>query len=606
MTMGVQDRPALRGEPPQQVRMDNAEGLRALRRQLSIVLVTFALALWFVSLSRVDPDALDGYGLLRALPVWTLAAYPMVIAAGLAELLLERPRRAILVLISAALLLMIYGLQPLVLETARLPTAWLHAGFAEHILRTGEVIPQFDARFSWAGFFATVAFWASAAGREDVIAMLKWAPVVNTGLAAVAVHAIARSVFGSGSMRAERRVWLATWLFLCSNFVEQDYFSPQAMALVLVYAALALTVRYLVSPGIIEGGRVIPWRNQQLLRPDRRRVPAELGVVAIAIVLAPTHQLTPYMLAIALGVLLVWGRLRSPWLPFIAAVPALAWFALGAKEFWLGNLVQIVSSVGDVSASVSQGVGDRLVGDVGHQVVVASRIALTAFVGLLAVIGWLRHRRATGATTWTLPALAAGAFALAALQPYGGEIFLRCFLYALPWLCIGGALALDLGASSPAGGAKRARSRAMAMMAALVLAALCLSTTFARGGNDAYSDFKQSDQVAMSWIYAHAEKGDLVVAPLWFAPLRTSRVADVGQLSSLELGDPCTLPEKMPRCLDEAGVDFILLTPQEKSAGEILYAYPSDWMDEFRKTMIAEYGYSVGFVVDSRWVLVRR
>lgn len=605
MTMGVQDRPALREEPPEPVQPDDTQRPRALRRQLSIVLVTIALALWLVGLRPVDPDTLDGYGLLRALSFWTLAAYPIVIAAGVAELLLERPRRAALVLISAALLLMIYGLQPIVLETARLPTAWLHAGFAEHILHTGEVIPQFDARFSWAGFFATVAFWASAAGQADVLAMLKWAPVVNTGLAALAIHAIARSVFGDGSVRAERRVWMATWLFLCGNFVEQDYFSPQAMALVLLYAALALTVRFLVSPGILEGGRILPWRNYQDLQPDRRRVPAELGVAAIAIVLAPTHQLTPYVLAIALGVLLVWGRLRSPWLPVIVAVPALAWFALGAKEFWLGNLVQIVSSVGDLGASVSQGVGDRLVGDVGHQVVVAVRIALTAFIGLLALIGWFRHRRATGATTWTLPALAAGAFALAALQPYGGEIFLRCFLYALPWLCIGGALALDLGATSRSGGVKRARARMMAVVAYLVLAALCLSTTFARGGNDAYSDFKQSDQVAMSWIYAHAEKGDLVVAPLWFAPLRISQVADVGQLSTLELGEPCTVRAEMPRCLDEAGADFILLTPQEKSAGEILYGYPSDWMDEFRQTMIADYGYTVGFVVDGRWVLIR-
>ena len=338
MTTDVQEQP---------VRVDHpapAPGTRLsapARQWASVVLVVVGLTMWSAGLGPVNPDQLDGWGLLLVLSGWTLAAYPVVIIAGLVELLSDHPRRAVLVLVSGALLVMVYGLQPMVLESARLPTAWLHAGFAEQILLTGEVIPQFDARFSWPGFFAVVAFWAGAAGLDNVTSMLEWAPVVNTGLAALGIHAIARAIFGHQSVSAERRVWLATWLFLCSNFVEQDYFSPQGMSLILLYAALALTVRYLVSPGILEGGRVVPWRARPALTPDRRRIPAELGVAAIALVLAPTHQLTPYVLAIALGILLLWGRLSSPWLPFIALIPALAWFTLGAKEFWLGNLLQL-------------------------------------------------------------------------------------------------------------------------------------------------------------------------------------------------------------------------------------------------------------------------
>ena len=221
----------------------------------------------------------------------------------------------------------------------------------------------------------------------------------------------------------------------------------------------------------------------------------------------------------------------------------------------------------------------------------------------LAVIGWFRHRRTTGARTWALPALGVGAFLLAALQPYGGEIFLRSFLYALPWLVVGGALALDLGTSSSAA-AHRQRFRLIA--GAVVLSALCLTTVFARGGNDAYSDFKPSDQAAMAWVYAQADQGDLVVAPLWHVPMRTSRVADVTQVSSRELGDQCTNIARMPRCFVDNGADFILMSPQEEAAGEILQGLPTNWTDELREDLTSEYGYRVGFVKDDRWVLVPR
>jgi hypothetical protein len=146
----------------------------------------------------------------------------------------------------------------------------------------------------------------------------------------------------------------------------------------------------------------------------------------------------------------------------------------------------------------------------------------------------------------------------------------------------------------------------IAVAAAVVLSVLCLTTVFTRGGNDAYSDFEPADRAAMEWVYSHADQGDLVVAPLWHVPLRTSRVADVTQLSSMELGEQCTGLARMPRCFVDNGADFIVLSPQEESAGEILYGLPPNWIDDLRDDLISEYGFRVGFVQDDRWVLVPR
>ena len=87
-----------------------------------------------------------------------------------------------------------------------------------------------DSRFSWAGFFSQWAFISDAAGGADLDRVLRWAPPVCSDLGDRGV-AIARRLLGG-----TRAPWVAAWLFLALNWIEQDYFSPQATAMVLVGA----------------------------------------------------------------------------------------------------------------------------------------------------------------------------------------------------------------------------------------------------------------------------------------------------------------------------------------------------------------------------------
>ena len=62
-------------------------------------------------------------------------------------------------------------------SVAGFPTAWLHAGYTDYIRTHGAILPNFDARFSWPGFFATAAAMTSTAGLPDATAFLRWSPV---------------------------------------------------------------------------------------------------------------------------------------------------------------------------------------------------------------------------------------------------------------------------------------------------------------------------------------------------------------------------------------------------------------------------------------------
>lgn len=565
------------------------------RRFVTPLMALAAVVLWWTQLGNVAVTPLTGVGLIAALPPLMLISYVLLTASAVAELVRRDGRAQVLAMITGSAVLMIYGLQPAVQGVARLPVGWLHVGFANHIGNTGETMSNFDTRFSWPGFFAFVSFVGRAAGQADVSAMLNWAPVVLAGLAVLAMRALAGAVFGD-----DRKSWIATWLLMLANWTEQDYFSPQGTAFVLYLAALAVTVNYLVRPGVISGTKVARSARLVPMTSARERILAQAGVLLIALALAPTHQLTPFVLTGMLIVLAVWRRLWPTWLPVMVGLCAVVWFVLGGREFWSGQLALITSSIGDLDSSINAGIGARLGGDPGHEMVVLIRIGLTCTVAVLALAGWLVERR-RGGSAWLLPTLGVSAFGLAVLQPYGGEVFMRCFLFALPWFAIGGALALDalLGGGSA--------SRWRRAVSTIVLFGILLATVVSRGGNDAYTAVTQADVNAIHYVYRNANPGEAVVALLWYSPLRADRVGDLRQVSAAELETGqtrCRTESEILACVRDAAPAFVMINPQQEAAGVIVSGMSAGWTDRIAESLVTA-GYTVTFDQHGSKVLTR-
>ena len=555
---------------PQPANRGGADQLRAFATDNAGPLIAVVAAIcWLVGFHPVDPTTLGSFGLLPALSPVLLAAYPLLVVAFVVELR-GRQRGWALTMITVLAVLAVYGLQPAAEPVGRLPVAWLHVGFADYINAHGQVLHNFDARFSWPGFFAFVGLLTGASGVKDSSVLISFAPVVLTGTATIAVRAIALSVFGPG-----RIAWLAAWVFLIGNWTEQDYLSPQGSTFLLLLAGLAVTFRYLTGPGLLE-----PVPKGQFLRPSvpantpMERMFAQALVVVLGLALAPSHQLSPYMLAGLLLVLLLCGRLWSRWLPFVVLLTAVVWFVLGGRDFWISQLHEITGSIGNLGSSVNQGFAARLSSNAGRTAMLDVRIGITVVVGLLAGIGaFLLRRKAKRSLTLVL--MAVTAFAMAVAQPYGGEILIRCYLFALPLFALLGAVVLDDLLTVRF---DRTWLRRTALtVGTLIVAGLMVGVVAARGGNDAYVAFTRADIDAVQKAYDIARDGQTLDTVAAYAPVSEWQRLDVIKQASIE--ETCEPFPNPDPCVRKVHPDFLVLNAAQDEYGQIYYGMKPGWIN---------------------------
>ena len=211
--------------------------------------------------------------------------------------------------------------------------------------------------------------------------MLRWFPPVVVLVWAIGVYALARSMLGG-----TRAPWVAAWLFVGLNWIEQDYFSPQAIGIVLLLTVLTFALGPLATrrtdaagvPGWPPPHPDAPrlpllrrWIVAAMTPPNRPTLPPRqllliyFCAALCLLALAPEHQLTPFAIIGQLTLLAVVGRFRGRGLVLVAILALVVYFIVGARDFWTSQIGLLLGS-GDDGNALQAGIADRLAGDTGQ------------------------------------------------------------------------------------------------------------------------------------------------------------------------------------------------------------------------------------------------
>jgi len=595
-------------------------------------LVLCAITVWAVSLRNIDLRSMNDIGLISVLPASFFVAFA-VLTGSFCLTLHRRPSHQLLLSLHVvALLLILYATTTLVETAPRFESSWKHAGIAEYIMRNGSVDPTIDAYFSWPGFFVLIAFITSAAGFGNPISFAAWTPVALNFVCLGALIMILRA-----STRDARVVWTGAWFFLLTNWVGQDYFSPQGFAYYLAITILAILLTWF-RPTPSDPGSSPTWRRPfGLLRAYFARSVAALkeidmsgvgsgkkslrravghltnmiygwfttseppvapashiqriGAIAIIVLLFSgtvfSHQLTPFATIAGVTALVLCNRCSARSLPVLMAIILLTWISFMTVAFLAGNLRGLTSDVGQVNRNVSSaGVGRTAGGSQAHRFVVQERIIMTAAVWGLAFLGGIR-RLWNGRLDLACAISAVVPFTLVALQSYGGEVFLRIYFFALPFMVF---FIAALFYPTRALGASWRTAAAVGLVSLGMLGGFLV----ARYGNERMDALTSQEADAVQYLYRVAKPDSRLIAISYNLPWKSqgyvgyqySILSDKGNLRS-DVLDNADINAFADWARTPGKDAYVIVTESQKAELELFSGFPPDAVDHFEQALKA-------------------
>ncbi|CAN3129386.1 hypothetical protein ACNUDN_15780 [Mycobacterium sp. smrl_JER01] len=368
------------------------------RRLMCALLIVAAVALWVGALDLLGDVPAGQYGLLASrggvLLLASAAAASLAVIWAVADDLTTWAVCGIGVIVLVSRMT-----ATLLTEMPIYVWTYKHIGIADYMIE-GHASPNVQIYGDWPSFFALMAWFSSVSGLDPLIVAHWFAPAASALIALLTATLVVCAGYG------RRPALIAAMLAVIVNWTGQEYYSPQAAALILALAILSLVLHSKLEP--LSGYIALP----------------------LLAVLAATHQLTPFWLVFVLAGMALFRQLRPRWLPVmyvaILAVYVVPRLNRAAKfDFFSGfNPLQNSTTVAEPRGS-----------DGREFTILVERglfVALWLLAAVCFVVIWRRHR-----PPWGLGVMAFSPVLILAGQDYGGEAIIRVFLY-----CIAGCAAL--------------------------------------------------------------------------------------------------------------------------------------------------------------------
>lgn len=558
-------------------------GTASAGRSLAILalvgIVTSAVA-FAVSVPQIRSAQTAELGLLFAVsPAFAVALVAAPLAACLALASASRSGRA-LAWTALALTVLVHRL-PLTIGTDAPVYSWTskHLGVVDLISANGGVVHGLDIYQAWPGMFAAFAWLYDLTGVPP-LTIAHWFPIVAQLAFTAAVYALARAAGRSVDVALA-----AALIAQLSNWVGQDYFSPQAVAIILALVMLAL-----------------------LLRSRRRPVYAWLALPVFAAITV-THQLTPYWLTAAVVALCILRLVRPRWIAIVFVGLLGGYLAVNygvLQQF--GPLVTVDAVKNVQTINIGQSSAGQAAAAFG------GRLATAMLWGaaFLALVVSLWRRRRTRRSMLGVGAIAFAPFGLLLGQGYGGEALFRVMLYSIAGCAILAApwLLRLLRAPRPrtAAGATlltaifRARPVRIAAACAAVAALALASAQAYYGAWFAYQVQPESYR-AVTELLQTAPDGSLIIGAGPGGPGRT--VADYARLAESDprfdagisswegwpgsdLGDAARFDRLTRDLLWQGAPTYLVVTADMKRYSDFYGTYPEGSLDAFERLLLTD------------------
>jgi hypothetical protein len=569
-----------------------------------LLVIGCVLLLWAVSFQNIDFSNMNDLGLVSVLPPTFFIAFLLLVVSFSFLVNRQQTQFWVLILHIVVLVFMLHGTPAVVYETLRYAWSWKHVGIVDYIQRYGSVDPTIylNVYHQWPGFFALSAFITEVTGFESALSFANWAQVFFNLFNLGALLLIMKSL-----TQDQRLVLLCLWFFFLTNWVGQDYFSPQALTFSLYLVMLGICLGWFKSttlPSKLAIKRFLRFNwiasllHQLLIRAALNEIPnrqAQLleraGLMLIAIIVLAiivfSHPLTSIMAISSLTVLVVFHRLNASTLPILMFILTVTWISYMAVTFLQENFYNdFMQTIGRLFSNFGSNIVDISQASPGQVLVNRITLGLTASVGILALLGGIRRLRCGN---WDLTAalLVVAPTTMLAATSYGGEIVFRVYLFSLPSMAFFVAALLYPNWAS---GTTSLRTAAISvLLSSLVLG----SFFFAYYGDERQNHYTRHEFEASQFLYNTAPQGSLLIEGTDNYPSRFKNyeLFSYATIDNEPTADKLYLIDHPVETLlnwmsdDRYSATYLIITRSQKAEVDVLGVMPPGSLDKIEQAL---------------------
>lgn len=507
------------------VRTKAVNALRSFKRPavmdiILLLLPLLALFLWSISLHTISLNDMNDLGLISALSPRIIAALGILVVSFVLTLQRQEVRVLLLTFQLICIILILYATPNLIEEAAHPSFMYRHAGYTDYIMQTGTVDPYLDFYFNWPGFFVLSAFFTRVFGYSTILSYAGWAPVFYNLIYAGPMYAIFASITTN-----KRLVWLSLLFFYLTNWVGQDYFSPQGLNFFLYLVIIMILLKWFRMPPKkqVQLGKdaslvqkffawlkapdpqspsIGPWQRRWLL----------FCLILVYGLAVYSHPLTPFFTMVGVLILVIFRRCYPFWLPILMIIMIAFWDIIVSGPYLSEHynfIVSLGNLIGNVPKTITSG---KLSGDPFYHIIATVRLCMTILLWFLAFLGGIKRLR-QGNRDITFILLAIAGFLLIAAQSYGGEMLLRIYLFTEPFMCFFAASLFFDNSMAIARKPARPRSTSPWRTAAIIAANVILlgSFFFTRYGDEHVDYVSHDEWNAVQYLYQIAPANAFIV-----------------------------------------------------------------------------------------------
>jgi hypothetical protein len=424
--------------------------------------------LWIAGMAatgHVTP--VGAFGFLPKAPVFWYMGLVLLVAG----IILARGKSELQAAFSVVSLLAALTVTPAVVYgTPESPSAAKHIDLVQNVLQSHSLGSNLGIYQAYSALFSAVGWLCDVTGMHNAAGIATYWPFFAGLLTVLGL----RFFFGQLTV-SPYRIWIAIALVILANSVGQTYFSPQATGFALAMGVFGLALNRREIVGLSERGR--------------------LGLLLLAgCAMGMTHELSPYITAGVLVILVIF-RIIGPWyVPAVLLVPAVIWVLL-----YRGDVSQFVSlsDIGNLANFEPPPAGNALPTTPGLERLPVVGISVYAMVlGIvilivIAAVGLVRKFR--NGAAWAFICCPSVGLIVIVANPYGQEGIFRAALFGLPWLMAVGTQAIP-----------RIRSWLLSSVYSVVVLTLVATYLVSTFGLDNADVIRQSDYQAMLTYQATA------------------------------------------------------------------------------------------------------